>query len=184
GCVSAIDNMLLFRCVQLVRRTQQRRFEIGFFCHISPHTLSDGAFLADFVAFMTQNRELAANLYFEFTQASVAEQTDDVARQLSRLARVGYRFSLDQVSDLNLDAALLRRQNFAFVKLDAAKLLESRRSGAAVDPRELRERLDRHGINLVAEKIETEEVLLELLDIGIKFGQGYLFGEPRPSRVG
>ena len=36
-------------------------------------------------------------------------------------------------------------------------------------------------IDLIVEKIETEEMLLDLLDLNIDFGQSYLFDEPRPS---
>lgn len=54
----------------------------------------------------------------------------------------------------------------------------------APDTRSLERALDRHGIDLIAEKIETEPMLLELLDYQIGFGQGYLFGEPRRGRGG
>ena len=46
----------------------------------------------------------------------------------------------------------------------------------------MKRRLDRAGIDLIVEKIETEQMLLELLDYNIDFGQGYLFGEPRKSQ--
>jgi cyclic-di-GMP phosphodiesterase TipF (flagellum assembly factor) len=36
-------------------------------------------------------------------------------------------------------------------------------------------------MDLIVEKIETEEMLLDLLELKIDFGQGYLFGEPRPT---
>ena len=39
------------------------------------------------------------------------------------------------------------------------------------------------GVNLVVEKLESEAVLLELLDFQVDYGQGYLFGEPRLSRA-
>ena len=42
--------------------------------------------------------------------------------------------------------------------------------------------LDRAGISLIAEKVEQESQVIELLEFGIDFGQGYLFGEPRLSR--
>lgn len=41
GLVSAIDNMLLFRCVQLIRRSQQRNYDTAFYCNISASTLAD-----------------------------------------------------------------------------------------------------------------------------------------------
>ena len=42
--------------------------------------------------------------------------------------------------------------------------------------------MDRQAMDLIVEKIETEEMLLELLDLKIDFGQGYLFGEPKPIK--
>src|SRR3546814_12549901 len=44
GIVSAIDNMLLIRCIQLVRKIQNRGEKLDFFCNISSHTLGDDAF--------------------------------------------------------------------------------------------------------------------------------------------
>jgi hypothetical protein len=41
GLVSSIDNMLLFCCVQLVRRTQRRNYDTAFFCNISRESLAD-----------------------------------------------------------------------------------------------------------------------------------------------
>ena len=38
------------------------------------------------------------------------------------------------------------------------------------------------GVQESQAKIEQEEQLVELLEFGIDFGQGYLFGAPRPSR--
>ena len=52
-----------------------------------------------------------------------------------------------------------------------------------VSPVELAEHaLERAGIQLIVEKIEKEEQLVDLLDYGINYGQGYLFGTPRLSR--
>jgi cyclic-di-GMP phosphodiesterase TipF (flagellum assembly factor) len=42
--------------------------------------------------------------------------------------------------------------------------------------------MDSAGIDLIVEKIETEQMLVELLEYSIDFGQGYLFGEPRLSK--
>ena len=46
GLITAIDNMLLFRCVQLLRKMQGKIRNVGFFCNISPHTLADQKFFA------------------------------------------------------------------------------------------------------------------------------------------
>src|SRR5690606_31553698 len=90
-----------------------------------------------------------------------------------------FRYSLDQVSDLDLDPDLLAARRFRFVKVEAGRLLAP---PPGMEPAELKNRLDSRGIDLIVEKIETEPMLVELLDLNIDFGQGYLFGEPRLSR--
>ena len=46
----------------------------------------------------------------------------------------------------------------------------------------IRAALDDAGIELVAERVEDERHVPELIDRGIRLGQGYLFGEPRAAR--
>jgi cyclic-di-GMP phosphodiesterase TipF (flagellum assembly factor) len=183
GLIGAIDNMLLFRCVQLVRKHQNRMRNTGFFCNISPRSLGDKPFLRDFVEFMALNANLAGNIVFELSQAAVNHVDDDVIRSLERLASLGFRFSIDQISHLNMNFAELARHRVKFLKVEAGVLLaqmNNPRPGMSL--RDLKSELNRFGIDLIAEKIENEETLVELLDYPIAFGQGYLFGEPRLSR--
>ena len=181
GLLGAIDNILLFRCVQLVRRAQKRRHNVGFFCNISAHTLSDRVFFADFSEFVAANSELAPQLVFELNQDDVDNRWDEVAPFLMRLARLGFTFSLDRVTNFDLDVELLTRRHFRFVKLDIAELLvRARQEPGSVAA--LKRSLDRAGIDLIVEKIEDEADLIEALDFQIDFGQGYLFGGPQKSR--
>jgi cyclic-di-GMP phosphodiesterase TipF (flagellum assembly factor) len=43
--------------------------------------------------------------------------------------------------------------------------------------------LARYGIELIAERIETETTVVDLLDLHVRFGQGFLFSPPRPVRA-
>ncbi len=182
GLITAIDNMLLFRCVQLLRRSQSKNQNVGFFCNISPYTLADHTFFGEFVQFMSENAELAPNLIFEFAQSTIADRDDDIERQLSRLAAMGFRFSMDQVASLSLDYDALAERHFKFVKIDARTLIEefdAPTSRLDIDVVDLKRTLERHGIDLIVEKIESEPVLLNVLDLHVDFGQGFLFGEPK-----
>ncbi len=177
GLITAIDNMLLFRCVQLVRRVHSRNENIDFFCNISPHTLTDEKFIGDFVDFLEGNRALAAHLVFEFGQADFARWSEAGARLLDRLAFLGCRFSLDQVENLDFDAAELAARHVAFIKVEGSLLLD------AVDENiGILRALRRHQIDLIVTKVEDETRLLEILDYDVDFGQGFLFGEPRLAR--
>ena len=182
GLLDAIDNILLLRCVQLVRKAQRHNHNLGFICNLSMQVLGERAFFNQFIDFMGKNRNLATRLMFELAAEDVFTQWAEIAGELHRLARLGFRFSMDRVKRLDFDPALLARRHFKFVKVDAATLLNgSRDGGRAV--RLLKQDLVRHGIDLIVEKVETQDQLVELLDLGVYFGQGYLFGEPRRSRA-
>jgi len=47
----------------------------------------------------------------------------------------------------------------------------------------LKRRLTQDGIQLIVEKVEREQDLVELLDHDIALGQGYLFGEPKAPQM-
>ena len=40
----------------------------------------------------------------------------------------------------------------------------------------------RYGVEVIAEKVEGERQIAEILDLDIGYGQGHLFGEPRAIR--
>lgn len=184
GLVAAIDNMMLFRCVQLVRRTQKRNYNIGVFCNISAHSLTDRHFFSNFIEFMADNAVLAPDLIFEFPYATIANRDEEIERHLRELAALGFRFSVDQVTSLNIDYGDLMRHRFKYVKIDADVMLEEvRRPSANIAVEDIKRVVDRHGMDLIVEKIETEQELLELLDLRVDFGQGYLFGAPRLARI-
>ncbi len=179
GLIAAIDNILLFRCVQLVRKIQRENMDVGFFCNISLNTLEDTDFFGDFVEFLEGNAELAKSLVFEFAYLDLKRQREPSRRQLERLLDLGCRLSVDQVDGLAVDPGLLVEREIRFVKLEAAVLLDE---GGPEVFRSLKRELDRRAIDVIVEKIETEADLIELLDLGIDFGQGYLFGEPRLAK--
>ena len=73
GLMSVVDNLLLFRCVQIVRRLTQKQRDIGVFCNISGDTLADAEFFPQFLEYMHHNRDLASQIVFEFAQNARVE---------------------------------------------------------------------------------------------------------------
>ena len=183
GLIAAVDNMLLFRGVQLVRRVQKNNSEVGIFVNISEHTLADVRFLREFVTFMAANRDLAPHLVFEFRQASVERHRDTGLKELDRLGKLGFRLSMDQVTSIDFDIEELKSLHIRFLKIEAAKLIEqTRATRQRLDMRAFKQALDRQAVDLIVEKIENEATMVEILDMPVDFGQGYLFGEPRLSK--
>ena len=175
----AIDNLLLLEGLKALRAGVERDPGIVFFCNITSLTLHDGKFMTDLIEFIAQNRTLAQRLVFELTQHDMNTMRHDVMPVLAGLARLGCRFSLDQVRDLNLSAEDLATRHIRFVKIDAAIMVNAmRKAGGADRLQQLKTALDLEGIDLVAARVESERQLVELLDVGIDYGQGYLFAPP------
>ncbi|MBT5373860.1 MAG: EAL domain-containing protein [Rhodospirillaceae bacterium] len=180
GLIAAIDNMLLFRCIQLVRDTQKRNRNLLFFCNISTHSLLDKEFFEDFMRFLLENHELAPSLVFEVSQHDMAQLDETDLADLDRLAHFGFRFSVDQVGRLDMNYEELARHRVKFIKAPVDLLLEEVRDKG--DLRELKQMLDLVNLDLIVDKVETEDQVLELLDQPIDFAQGFLFGKPRLTR--
>lgn len=175
GLVSTLDNLLLFRCIQVIRRLGTRKPNMRFFCNISSVSLNDKDFFPQFVDFMLDNQELADRLVFEFTQQDVQRQPNDIWESLATLGKRGFRFSMDNVQMLNNDLSDLASRYFRYVKLDPDLLLAE---NIDIDRNDIKEAYKRYDIEVIVEKIESDPTLVEILDCGIDRGQGYLFGEP------
>lgn len=182
GLMPKIDNLMLFRCVQVLRRLLLKNREIGLFCNIAATTLTDPEFFPQFSQFMEANRALAQSLMLELSQDAWRSMGPIEQENLSALAERGFRFSMDQVSDLRMEPKDLSERGIRFVKIQAALLLNKAAAPTDIHAGDLSDLLGRFGISLVAERIETEAVVVDLLDYDVRFGQGFLFSPPRPVR--
>ncbi|GIK81617.1 MAG: EAL domain-containing protein [Pseudorhodoplanes sp.] len=182
GLMPRIDNLMLFRCVQVLRRLLMKNREIGLFCNISVNTLSDPEFFPQLSQFMDANRALSGSLMLEFPQKAWQDMGPIEHESLAALAECGFRFSMDQVTDLRMEPRELSERGIRFVKVNAALLLNKMAAPADIHAADLSDLLGRHGISLIAERIETEAVVVDLLDYDVRFGQGFLFSPPRPVR--
>lgn len=180
GLAGTLDNILLFRCIQLIRKLGHRKPDALFFCNISSSSVNDADFFPQFVDYMLQNRSFADRLVFEFAHRDFISMAPDLLRQLRALGRGGYKLSLDHVETLRLEPGDLADKHVHFIKVDADLLLSG--GDGDIHAADLGRRLKRADISLIASKVEDESRMPELLDMDLGFAQGFLFGEPRPSR--
>jgi len=183
GLMSVVDNLLLFRCVQIVRRLTQKSRDIGIFCNISGDTLADKEFFPQFLDYMKVNRDLAGQIIFEFSQDAILKAGVEGEKNLTSLATMGFALSMDHVETLALDFLRLKAIGFRHLKVRASTLMRGMKGAdAQVAAEDFKKLLTRHGLNLIAERVEDEKTVIQLLDYAVDYAQGYLFGEPRAVR--
>jgi cyclic-di-GMP phosphodiesterase TipF (flagellum assembly factor) len=182
GAMARVDEAVLLRCVQVLRRLLVRNKDVGLFCNMSGTTLRDADVFARCLDFLDANRALAPSFVIEIKQATLRSLGPVESENLAALAQRGFRFSIDNVTDLRFEPRELADRSVRFVKVPAALLLDPARA-SDIHPSDLSDMLGRFGIDLVAERIEGERAVVDLLDYDVRFGQGFLFSPPRPLRT-
>jgi cyclic-di-GMP phosphodiesterase, flagellum assembly factor TipF len=183
GLIGRIDHMVMLRCVQVLRRLMVRNKDVGVFCNVSAATLGNPTTFAQCLDFLDANRALAPSFVLEFKQATFRGLGPAESENLAGLAQRGYRFSIDHVTDLRIEPRELADRGVRFIKVPAALLLDPKQSSVSdIHPSDLSDLLGRFGIDLIAERIEGERSVVDLLDYDVRFGQGFLFAPPRPLR--
>ncbi|MBR0853832.1 EAL domain-containing protein [Bradyrhizobium liaoningense] len=183
GLIGRIDNMVMLRCVQVLRRLMVRNKDVGVFCNVAASTLGNSTSFAQCLDFLEANRALAPSLVLEFKQSTFRNLGPVETENLAALAQRGFRFSIDHVTDLRIEPRELADRGVRFIKVPATLLLDPRQASTSdIHSSDLSDLLGRFGIDLIAERIEGERAVVDLLDYDVRFGQGFLFAPPRPLR--
>jgi cyclic-di-GMP phosphodiesterase TipF (flagellum assembly factor) len=183
GLIGRIDHMVMLRCIQVLRRLMVRSKDVGVFCNVSAVTLGNPTYFAQCLDFLEANRALAPSFVLEFKQATFRDLGPTETENLAALSQRGYRFSIDHVTDLRVEPRELADRGVRFIKVPAALLLDAKQTSTSdIHPSDLSDLLGRFGIDLIAERIEGERAVVDLLDYDVRFGQGFLFAPPRPLR--
>ncbi|MDJ0513236.1 MAG: EAL domain-containing protein [Methyloceanibacter sp.] len=174
-----IDNVLVVRAVQVLRRLGPDAPIEGVFANISMHSLLDTDYFPELIEFMEENAGLSDRLVFEINQAEMQGLSETELGCLDTLGALGFGFCIDNVVDLEAGFDGLGDRHFRFAKVSAAEFL----GGPGRHAADLKRRLDGADIQLIIEKVEKEGDVARLLDHGIELAQGHLFAEPAPMNA-
>ncbi len=178
-----IDNQTILRVIQVVQRLVERGKGRVVFCNLSLSSLRDAEFFAEFMDFMEANSWLSEHMVFEFSQDAMDEAGSFEHERLAAIAKLGFRFSMDRISQLDIDFKALAEMNFAFVKISASLLLGNMEGARAqIHSADLDHYLSRLNIRMIVDQVEREAVVRQLRDYNVKHSQGVLFCEPKPVR--
>lgn len=167
--MSELDNFLLLRCLQIVRQFGRRTQLERFFLNLAPSSLSDPDFFEQLVDFLEGKADLSRSLILELPAGPMAQLWPSIASGMARLKAKGFVFCLDNASsdDLTPQNAEV---GMAYAKISATALL--------ADPDAIA-RAKASNIALIAARIEDEKTLIDAIELGVPFGQGFVFSKPR-----
>jgi cyclic-di-GMP phosphodiesterase TipF (flagellum assembly factor) len=183
GMSASLDERIVTRTLKIARYLS-RGGAASVACNISPVAVAQPGFLRVLLRLAESDAETIARLIFELPQRAFRTLDAERSGALASLVDKGVRLSMDRVQDLRLDPVLLADKGVRFVKIPATMLLGDGAGVAAeIHPADIPAMLKRADIALIAERVESEATVAELLDLDVPLAQGFLFGAPRPVRA-
>lgn len=180
GLLPLLDSARLKRAAQVCRTFVHQRQKYFVLTAASGEALVTDAFLDDLANAYREREALAGELVLTFSQADVKSFSGIEWSNLTDMRDLGFRFGLDQTTDLDYEFTALRAAGFAFVKIDAATLLRGlpAATGIMMAPDVCRS-LAEVGLITIVGGIDSEPTRAKLVASGVSLGQGPLFGRPQ-----
>ncbi len=178
--MASIENALLVRSLSRIEALDTGGAPgAGCFYNVSAFSLGDRNFFGGLIGYLQKLPDLCAKLVLEFPQAALMQHGENAVQDLVRLHELGVRYSIDEVTDLEIDFESLVGFGFRFAKVGSKFIRVQAKS--ADDPESvhgLSKFLKGLGVEMIVENVDTDLSLVELIGFEIGFGQGPLFGPP------
>ena len=178
----SIDRWVVERTFKLLQERAKYKDNLGMFSiNLSAQSLEDDSFLAFVVDLLDKTKVPADKICFEITESTAISNIISATRFMSILRGMGCRFSLEDfgrgftsygylknlpVDYLKIDGTFVR--NLANDDVDHAMVNSINQIGHTM------------GVQTIAEFVESEETLEQLIHLGVDHVQGYQLGKPHP----
>ncbi|MBR0990507.1 EAL domain-containing protein [Bradyrhizobium japonicum] len=168
-------------CWALQRLAAAGRPQIRIAINLPPSELADHSLAAELRATCARFNVAVSSLELEITEGSLINNIASATATLHRLRRLGATIALDDFGTGYSSLAHLRRFPLDKVKIDKAFISEipdSAEDKAIVGV--IASLAGTLGLTLIAEGIERPEQAAAMREMGVRFGQGYLYQRPQP----
>ena len=155
------------------------------FLNIRPTTIHDPAFREDRLIETLERRDLSpTDVVFEISEQESISSFGAFREMRDYYRNLGFQFALDDTGTGYAGLEELLELEPDYIKIDRAMV-----SGVDQDPARqdilaaVLQLADKMGAQVIGEGLDTLEELEMLGRLGIRFGQGWLFGRPTPLRA-
>lgn len=177
---AALDIAVLRRVGIVARRLAMRNRDIAIFLRVSDRTVAEPETL---ISALHGAQELSGHIVILFPQSTARLLGAAGLARLKPIVDLGFGLGVDRISDLRLDPRTLFDHGVRYVKTPATLLLsDASRAPTEIHPQDLSRLLTRNGIQLIADGLDLERMVVESLDLEVRFGQGNAFSPARPVK--
>jgi len=181
GLIQEIDMRVVQKLLQFMEENQLQGKKLRYFVNLSRNSISDERWIGRFVDMLQGSSVDHGQLVFEISETTAMSEIDVTLTFIRRLKDMGCRFALDDFGAGFSSFYYLKRFDVDYLKIDGSFIRDlAQDEGCRIFVRALNEVARELNKQVIAERVETPEVLKILLEMGAQFGQGYLFRKPLP----
>jgi diguanylate cyclase (GGDEF)-like protein/PAS domain S-box-containing protein len=172
--IDRISRWVLGRAIRDCRAWHDANFDIGVSVNLSPHNLRDSQLPEFIFKTLTENGLAPENLTIEITESGILSDALLAAGTFQRLRDIGIGLSIDDFGTGYSSLIHLKHLPFTELKVDRTftnDMLSNEHDAAIV--RSTVHLGHELGRSIVAEGVESREVLERLREFGCDFAQGY-----------
>ena len=167
---------------QLVHRVGSGMRPYTIAVNLSGTSLNDERFLEYLIAELSARQLVQGAMCFEITETAAIANLGNVVYFMRELKALGCHFALDDFGSGLSSFMYLKTLPVDFLKIDGQFIENVTRDPVDRSMVEAISQVGKAmGIHTIAERVESEEVLMELGRLGIAFAQGFHIAEPRPT---
>ena len=150
--------------------------------NLSGRSLENPAFVTSMLELLARHPSLRHRLMIEVTESSRIKNLEKVGKVVQSFRTAGHRVCIDDFGAGSAALQYLRYLNVDVIKIDGLYVREiSTNPNDRILVKAVQYLCDELKCESVAEMIEDDSQAKLLGDIGVGFGQGYLYAKPRPQ---
>jgi diguanylate cyclase (GGDEF)-like protein/PAS domain S-box-containing protein/excisionase family DNA binding protein len=181
GMAQEIDLRVVGKVIDVLQGPDFRGRKTRFFVNLSRTSISDPHWVRRFQSMLAAAPIDHSQLVFEITETAAMSSVDVTQEFIAQMKGMGCRFALDDFGAGFSSFYFLKRFDVDYLKIDGSfvrDLASDNASrlfvGALCDVA--------RGLNkqVVAEWVENQSVMDILVEMGVQYGQGFLFARPLP----
>jgi diguanylate cyclase (GGDEF)-like protein/PAS domain S-box-containing protein/excisionase family DNA binding protein len=181
GMASEIDMRVTAKLCDALQAPEFRGRKTRFFVNLSRTSISDPYWVRRFQNMLAAKSVDHSQLVFEITETAAMSSVDVTQNFISQMKNLGCRFALDDFGAGFSSFYFLKRFDVDYLKIDGSFVRELARDNASrLFVRALCDVAGGLNKQVVAEWVEDQAVMDILVEMGVQYGQGFLFAHPLP----
>lgn len=179
---SGVDKWVVQQTFEYLHRNRNRLNEIELInVNLSGQSLGNEEFCEFVSGLFSERPEFGEKICFEVTETAASTNANKAQEFVESMREFGVRFALDDFGTGHSSFNYLKAISFDYIKIDGSFIQGMLKSSLDMETVLSVIKLAKtSGATVIAEYVDRPEIEQKLIDLGVQYGQGFLYSEPVP----